>query len=123
MISTCANPACKKPFHYLRGGRLYRFDSPCPGTHSEDVPNAVYATNRGRCAVFFWLCNECASTLSLKFNGRELTIVPLTSRSRRKVRQPIVAIGEWEISHDKVAEDNKVSPVGSTETPAALNTR
>ncbi len=30
MISNCANPACNKPFHYLRGGRLYRFDAPLP---------------------------------------------------------------------------------------------
>ena len=26
MISHCANPRCTLPFHYLRGGRLYRFD-------------------------------------------------------------------------------------------------
>lgn len=122
MISTCANPACKKPFHYLRGGRLYRFDSPCPDSYSDDVANAVYATKANRCAVFFWLCSECSSKLSLKFNGREVSVMPLKAPFRGNARHPIVAMGEWEIGQDEAAGP-KVSSIGSTATPAALNTR
>lgn len=122
MISNCANPACNKPFHYLRGGRLYRFDAPRAGGHSEDVSNAVYATSSSRCAVFFWLCKECSSRLSLKFNGRQVTVIPLQSRFRG-TRHPIVAMGEWEINHDEVTEDPKASSVGSTATPALSGRR
>jgi hypothetical protein len=41
MISHCANPSCALPFHYLRGGRLYRFDITSPSTPRADVPNAI----------------------------------------------------------------------------------
>src|SRR5512146_683110 len=94
MISTCANPVCKKPFHYLRGGRLYRFDAPCPHNYSDDVPNAICATTRQ--AVFFWLCRSCSSKFKLKFNGREVSINTLDSPVSATSRKPIVALGEWE---------------------------
>lgn len=122
MISTCANPACNKPFHYLRGGRLYRFDALCGG-HSDDVANAVYARSSSQCAVFFWLCKECSSKLSLKFNGRHVTVVPLQSSPRGDTRHSVVAIGEWEANHDEIEEEPKVSSVGSTATPAAMEAR
>ncbi len=121
MISTCANPACNEPFHYLRGGRLYRFDAPCG--HSEDVSNAVCATSSSRCAVFFWLCEECSSRLSLTFNGRETSVMPMKSPFRERARKPIVAIGEWKTSHDEAADVPQVSPLGSTATPVALDTK
>jgi hypothetical protein len=38
MISSCANPVCHEPFHYLRSGRLYRFDSrPSAAAHTDVV--------------------------------------------------------------------------------------
>jgi hypothetical protein len=123
MISTCANPACKKPFHYLRGGRLYRFDSPCPGAHSDDVGNAVYKTKPGRCAVFFWLCSKCAATLSLQFDGRQISVMPLKAPFRGNARHPVVETGEWKINHDPAAADPNASSVGSMATQAAMNTR
>jgi hypothetical protein len=39
MISQCANPACNKPFHYRRGGRLYRFEMIGQGAGAEAVSN------------------------------------------------------------------------------------
>ena len=93
MISTCANPVCNKPFHYLRGGRLYRFDAPCPHKYSDNVPNAVCATTRH--AVFFWLCRDCSSNFTLKFNGREVSISALESPASSTAQKAIVAVGEW----------------------------
>jgi hypothetical protein len=94
MISTCANPVCKKPFHYLRGGRLYRFDAPCPHKYCDDVPNAICATTRQ--AVFFWLCRRCSSKFTLRFNGREVSITTLDSPASATAPKPLVALGEWE---------------------------
>lgn len=96
MISTCANLACKKPFHYLRGGRLYRFDAPCGRELSEDISNAVSSINSRRCAVFFWLCKDCSSRFSLRFNGREVSVTTLGSELRGYARNPVVPSGEWE---------------------------
>ncbi len=68
MISHCANPRCTLPFHYLRGGRLYRFDITSPSRPCADVPNAVCTLTPPRPTVFFWLCDECSSKYSLRFN-------------------------------------------------------
>jgi quercetin dioxygenase-like cupin family protein len=70
MVSHCANPACRAPLHYLRGGRLYRFDVNSPGQPCHDVPNAICASKPARAAIFFWLCERCSSRFSLKFDLR-----------------------------------------------------
>ncbi len=107
MISTCANPVCKKPFHYLRGGRLYRFDAPCPHKYSDDIPNAICATTRH--AVFFWLCRSCSSKFTLRFNGREVSITTLDSPASTSDRKPIVTLGEWE-SEDRLSPNHFIEP-------------
>ncbi len=114
MISTCANPACRTPFHYLRGGRLYRFDSSSPGVYPEDVSNAVCATNSGRCAVFFWLCRDCSSRLLLKFNGQEVSVVPLNPTRRGDPKKSVVARGEWVAGNAHGATDLVGPPAGTT---------
>lgn len=106
MISHCANPACNKPFHYLRGGRLYRFDTASPRGYSEDVSNAVCAITPTRVAVFFWLCRECCSKVSLEFNGEKVWVKPLQGGpGRGLVRAPVVAIGEVDAEGLWLSED------------------
>lgn len=63
MVSHCANPTCGKPFHYLRGGRLYSFELRSTMTHSVDEKPA-----RKRATVYFWICERCCDTLSLEFD-------------------------------------------------------
>ena len=78
MISQCSNPQCGKPFHYLRGGKLYRFDVRRPVEPCRDIPNAICASKPSQASVFFWLCGECASRSSLRFSLREgISLVPL----------------------------------------------
>jgi hypothetical protein len=76
MISSCANPACHKPFHYLRSGRLYRFDSRASTAADGDVVNAVYKITPSHKSVFFWLCKECSSKVSLSFDGYCVAVFP-----------------------------------------------
>ena len=61
MITECSNPECGKPFHYLRGGQLYRFDVRRPVEPCRDVPNAICASKPSQASVFFWLCGDCSS--------------------------------------------------------------
>ena len=70
MISHCANPACRAPLHYLRGGRLYRFELKSPAEPCHDVPNAICTGKPAHAAIFFWLCERCCSRFSLKFDSR-----------------------------------------------------
>jgi hypothetical protein len=68
MVSHCANPNCKVPFHYLRGGRLYRFDIKSPQMPCADVPNAICSDKPSRATVYFWMCMDCCRRFSLKFD-------------------------------------------------------
>jgi hypothetical protein len=61
----CANPSCPVAFHWLAGGRFFRFR---PG---DDLPrmNSVSATvappASTRRAKHYWLCEQCASIFTL----------------------------------------------------------
>ena len=80
MVSHCANPDCGIPFHYLKGGRLYRFEIRSPQAPCADVPNAICSEKPSRATVFFWMCVDCCRRFSLKFDpcaGVEL--VPLAN--------------------------------------------
>ena len=95
MISHCANPDCRLPFHYLRGGHLYRFDIRNPSTPCSDVPNAICDVKPSHAAVFFWLCQQCSTKHSLKFNFREgLALASLTDTANKCGTAPVVAVGE-----------------------------
>ncbi len=78
MISKCANPDCGTGFHYLRGGRLYRFDLREPQEPCQDVPNAICASKPSQASVYFWLCEECSRQYTVRFSTREGSwVVPL----------------------------------------------
>lgn len=95
MISHCANPACHAPLHYLRGGRLYRFDVKSPGEPCHDVPNAICTSKPAQAAIFFWLCQECCSHFCLKFDLRlGVRLVPQRALGRRQVNRPVVNAGD-----------------------------
>ncbi len=80
MISTCANPSCGTEFHYLRGGRLYRFDLRRPNQPCADVPNAICDSKPSQASVYFWLCGECARKYALRFSSRQgVSVFPLAN--------------------------------------------
>ena len=80
MISHCASPRCTLPFHYLRGGRLYRFDITSPSRPCADVPNAVCTLTPSRATVFSgYVTSAPRSTLS-----DSTFIVGSASKSKRK---------------------------------------
>jgi len=93
MISHCANRACALPFHYLRGGRLYRFDLKAPSTPCADVPNAICSQKPSHATVFFWLCEQCSKRYSLHFDVREGTrLVPRTHHTAKPSTGPVIAV-------------------------------
>lgn len=95
MISHCANPKCRAPLHYLRGGRLYRFDVKSPVEPCQDVPNAICTSKPARAAIFFWLCEECCTRFSLKFDLRlGVRLVSNRPAARALPRTPVVIAGE-----------------------------
>lgn len=78
MLTKCANPACNTPFHYLREGRLFRFDSTAvPG------PMLLKGRKPARRVEHFWLCGPCSAELTIAYD-REAGVltVPLKPQAR-----------------------------------------
>jgi hypothetical protein len=83
MVKTCANPACATPFRYWRGGKLFRCDVKAPSEPCRDVPDQICKLKPIRSSVFFWLCENCFSTMTLSFDPHTgLAIVPRSSTKR-----------------------------------------
>jgi hypothetical protein len=75
MLSKCANPNCSTPFHYLRDGKLFRWDG-VGIVHHPVGPSP--ARKPSRKVEFFWLCGVCASHLTVVFlQGVGVTVRPL----------------------------------------------
>lgn len=103
MISHCANQECGAPFHYLRGGRLYRFEVHSQGGAGHEIPNAIIRLKPARATVYFWLCQECSATHSLKFSAsRGLVLGRLVNGERPARNAPVVIDGELESTEQKI---------------------
>ena len=75
MLSKCANPGCPATFLYLHQGKLFRLDASIEIVAGTPV---VEAKKPARRLEFFWLCNQCATELTLGYNkGTGIKLVPL----------------------------------------------
>jgi hypothetical protein len=71
----CANPACATPFHWLAGGKFFRFRS-APGNASaeqtvEDAPIGIHGVRH------YWLCEHCSRIFALAHTEKDGVIVRL----------------------------------------------
>ncbi|PYX12916.1 MAG: hypothetical protein DMG84_18100 [Acidobacteria bacterium] len=67
MLSKCANPGCSASFLYLHQGKLFRLETSGNGddTHGEVAdPQGKHSSRR---LEYFWLCDECASLMTVSF--------------------------------------------------------
>ena len=68
MLAKCANPACSAPFRYLHEGKLFRLDLGAgPPSVNGHAPRQLQ---------YFWLCERCASTMTLERQGGEVKACP-----------------------------------------------
>jgi len=67
MLSKCANPTCSARFLYLNEGKIFNVES---GITSE-------GTRLNHRIEHFWLCGNCARTLRVVRENREITVRPL----------------------------------------------
>jgi hypothetical protein len=78
MVSKCANPDCNTRFRYLRSGKLFRFEVGVKTTAPAKGKKSPHKLEH------FWLCQECASLMTLKYTDEEgLIVVPLHPRKQR----------------------------------------
>ena len=76
MVNNCANPACNKPLHYLRDGRVFVFE----------VASAQLGADgkRLRHIEHYWLCGDCEPLLVLEYRAEH----GISVRSRKVVTKP-----------------------------------
>ncbi len=92
MISQCANAACSRPFHSLRRGRLFRFEVRHPSEPCRDIPYTVCSKRPGHASIYFWLCETCVRTHTLRFDPhsgvRLVARRPLVSAATNRAATP-----------------------------------
>ena len=88
MLSKCANPGCPAPFLYLHRGKLFRLES------ATEDPASLATRKSARRIEYFWLCDECASALTLSYNREGgMAVVPLQKMPPRVASAPGAAAG------------------------------
>jgi hypothetical protein len=62
----CANPACRASFHWLSGGKFFRFRGSQVSGAAENL-NAISAPANSHRVKHFWLCEMCSQVYTLAY--------------------------------------------------------
>ncbi len=88
MLSKCLNPRCSATFQYFGQGRLFRVDfadvgRKCALSGKEVVPSV---RSKARPVEHFWLCEDCATTLTIALtDGGEVHLISHEVANRKPV--------------------------------------
>jgi len=67
MVSKCANPGCSSVFLYLHAGKIFRSEVDTSNRIASNSGTDAGLKKPARRMEIFWLCNECASKMTLVF--------------------------------------------------------
>jgi hypothetical protein len=75
----CANPACPMVFHWLIGGKFFRFsDGQCESCdHKKNAAAVGNESCGGHCVKHFWLCERCCDVFTLAYRKPEGVVLKL----------------------------------------------
>jgi hypothetical protein len=68
MVSKCANPGCSSVFLYLHAGKIFRIEVETSSRIAAGFGADAEMKKPARRVELFWLCNECASKMTLVFS-------------------------------------------------------
>jgi hypothetical protein len=80
MVSKCANPDCAATFRYLHIGKLFRIET-SPGLERRRSMGQEKPSPRLHRIEFYWLCEDCASQMTLVFDQHAGVSVRPNSRA------------------------------------------
>ena len=102
MLYKCANEACSVPFRRLREGKLFQVET----EYFEDTKAAPSArrTRPWRRIEHYWLCDSCASYVTLTFDReRGVVTVPLPNGLGKRTVTLIPNVDRIDESEDLTA--------------------
>jgi hypothetical protein len=79
MLTKCANPNCTNEFHYLRKGRVYQVVVDAERGPLPFGPQLVAEPKRPQRIEHYWLCDECAATMTLAVDRQRGLVAVLTT--------------------------------------------
>jgi hypothetical protein len=65
MLSKCANPSCSTQFLYLHRGKLFRVEAEARNGMAQEPSLDFSGKKAARRLEYFWLCEECAATMTV----------------------------------------------------------
>jgi len=69
VVSKCANPGCSATFRYFHVGKLFRLETTAGFERRHSLDDDEYVTSKPRRRImFYWLCENCASKMTLAFD-------------------------------------------------------
>src|SRR5208282_2794738 len=72
----CANPACPTAFHWLEGGKFFRF-RPGDAAARNASPSAADSPNNLHGVMHFWLCEHCSHVFTLVYDEKSGVVLKL----------------------------------------------
>jgi hypothetical protein len=86
MVSKCANPNCAATFRYFHVGKLFRTESSSRLERRRSMgEDEEVSRRRLRRVEFHWLCESCASKMTLVFDQHAGVSVRQNSRAASAV--------------------------------------
>jgi len=83
MLQKCANPGCTTPFRYLRNGKLFQVEIDRRG----DIQITPVARHGPVKMEYFWLCDDCATSVTIKFDAAQgLIVAPVKATATRRAQ-------------------------------------
>jgi hypothetical protein len=101
MLHKCANSTCLNLFRRLHEGKLFQVE-----TEYLPAVRAVASWQRNppvRKVERYWLCDRCATQMTLSFEKGGVITVPLAGERRSSVRLPIESIRLTPTAHAQAA--------------------
>jgi hypothetical protein len=89
MISNCSNPSCGRAVSSLAEGRLFQFEITSISISAVDDKSDQLDETPARETVHFWLCGQCAATMTLSLEPLGgLRVLPLEAAPIMRTSTP-----------------------------------
>ena len=81
MMNYSSNPSCSASFRHLQDGKLFRIET-----------DPVLRTRNPKRLEYFWLCDRCSSTMTLRLEDNETVVAVPILEPMRDVPVTVISV-------------------------------